>query len=109
MNFEELLAPGGHMREFMRGAPGGGEWVDAVCNNLLLELTSTHLENLTLQFGAKRANVALLSDGRVQLNVAWDTLGAWSCYTADTFAAAMDQMWNTINMVNQIKENTNVV
>lgn len=85
------------MREFMRTAPGGGDWVDGTCDALVLELTSTHLEDITLQFGAKNANVVNTQDGRVQLNVDWKGTG-WSCHTANTFAEAVTQMWQQLNL-----------
>lgn len=93
------------MREFMRTAPGGGSWVDDVCDKLVLKLTSTHLEDLTLTYGAQNANVSNTKEGTVQLNVNWKGTG-WSCYTADTFTAAVEQMWQQLNLS---KEMSNVV
>lgn len=92
------------MREFMRTAPGGGAWVDDVCNKLMLELTATHLEDLTLQFGAKSANVVITRDNKVQLNVAWKDTTSWACFTADTFTAAINQMWQQVNLIASLQQ-----
>lgn len=97
------------MREFMRTAPGGGAWVDDICDKLMLELTATHLEDLTLKYGAKNANVCELKNGGVQLNVNWQGNG-WACHTDENFTAAINQMWRQINMINrQREEDQNVI
>lgn len=101
MQFEKLLTPGGEMREFMRTAPGGGSWVDNVCDQLVLQLTSTHLEDLTLTYGAQNANVSNTKDGQVQLNVNWNGTG-WSCYTAHSFDAAIATMWSQMNLTEEV-------
>lgn len=104
MNFSELLQPGGHMREFMRNAPDGGDWVDGVCDALCLELEKTHLEDFQLEFGAQSANIGVREDGKVQLNVKWSKDRGWSCYTAENFDAAVAQLWAQQHMVNELRK-----
>ena len=102
-----LFKAGGPAREFFKNAPGGGDWVDGLCDQIVAEATDKRtVEFIVQKAGAFRANHCTLHNGRVQLNIQWTAARGWSCYTADTLDEAMDEMWSQQNMVTELKGET---
>jgi hypothetical protein len=100
MNVTELLGPGGDARAHFKAS--NGDWVDGFFDQVVALLQKTHLEDLTLKFGAASANVVTTGEG-VQLNVRWAKDRGWSCYTAADFDSALAVMWQQINLINDLK------
>lgn len=101
-----LFMRGGDARAFFKNAPGGGDWVDGLCDQIVAEVTEKRTVALIVEkAGAYRAHHCKTQGGRVQLNIQWTKARGWSCYTCSTLEEALDQMWSQQNMVTNLGGN----